>query len=288
MKPLPAGGAKTAVLRIVSQRSKGGRGVIAAATLREIQNDLTKIYGVGLSGRQILNHIHAWGDLIIRESDPMNRRRTLYRINPERVDEHIFTTVKMDDVKAFAHGDGYEGILVDPTPEETFLAIDRITHPAKARTNSGFEVEVRVNYALTKPSSIFLAVQPERGERWLTSKTRVLKGDGVETLTLKMRALGNPGEWRLRVKAYALKGLSWVEVDAIPIHIRLDEKYPREINVSGRKLVDRGDYLDETYYKLTIEVDSKEEVEEAEVYGRAIIESWLAEPPHPQVNQSSP
>jgi hypothetical protein len=286
MKPLPAGGAKTAVLRIVSQRSKGRRGVIAAATLREIGNDLKKIYGVGLSGRQILNHIREWGDLIIRETDPVNRRRTLYRINPERVDEHIFTTVKMDDTKAFAHGDGYEGILVDPAPEELFLAIDRVTHPAKARANSEFEVKVKVNYAVTTPSSIFLAIQPEEGERWLTSKTCVLKGDGMEILALKLRSPEKSGEWKLQVKAYILMGLRWVEADGLSIQLSIDEDYPRVVTVSGRKAVDRGDYFDETHYSLTIEVNNEEEAAEAETYGRALIDSWLAEPPHPHPQPS--
>ena len=278
--------AKTAVLRIISQRSKGRRGVIAAATLREIQNDLKKIYDIGLTERQILNHIREWEDLIIRETDPVNRRRTLYRINPERVDEHIFTTVKMDDVKAFAHGGGYEGILVDPAPEEMFLAIDRVTHPAKAKTNSEFEMKVTVNYAVTNPSSIFLAVQPEEGERWLTSKTCVLRGDGVEILTLKLRSPEKSGEWKLQMKAYVLRGLRWVEADGLSIQLSIDEDYPRAVTVSGRKAVDRGDYFDETHYNLTIEVNNEEEAAEAETYGRAIIDSWLAEPPHPYQQSS--
>ncbi|MFQ6077337.1 MAG: hypothetical protein ACE5Z5_14620 [Candidatus Bathyarchaeia archaeon] len=120
MKPLPSGGAKMAVLRVISQRSRGREGILAAATLREVQNDLKKIYGLELTGRQILHHIKGWGDLIQRERDPTDHRRTLYRIDPEQVDERIFRLVKLDDVRAFAHN-GYEGILVDPpTPRTIF------------------------------------------------------------------------------------------------------------------------------------------------------------------------
>jgi|GEM_PF-4836192 len=281
MKPLPAEGAKIAVLHIVSQRSKGGRGVIAAATLREIENDLRKIHDVELTRRQILNHIHDWGDLIIRDTDPVNKRRTLYRMNRERVDEQIFTTIKLNDERVFAH-DGYQGILMDPPPQEWFFAIDRVDHKCKARTSKEFKMEVRVNYRFTQPNSIFLSIQPEGSERWLTSKTRVLTGDGVETLILKVLAPKNPGEWKLFMRAYILEESRWIEADKLPLRVQLDEKYPREITVSGRKVVGLGNYFEETGYGLTIEVDSEEEVKEAVAYGRALINSWLAEPPNHQ------
>lgn len=194
---------------------------------------------------------------------------------------------KLDDKRAFAHN-GYEGILIDPPTRQGFLAIDRIDNPPKARTNKEFKVKVKVNHRLTKPTSIFLAIQPEESERWLSPTTEVLKGDGIKTFTLKLTAPPKAGEWMLWVKAYYLNGLRWLEADSMPLQIRLDGKYPREINVSGRKIVDRGDFLEEEYYKLTIEVDNEGEVEEAEAYGRAIINSWLAEPPRPPLNQPSP
>ncbi|MFQ6077338.1 MAG: hypothetical protein ACE5Z5_14625 [Candidatus Bathyarchaeia archaeon] len=143
-------------------------------------------------------------------------------------------------------------------------------------------MEVKVNYSFKKPTSTFLAVQPGGNERWLSPRTQVLKGDGVETFPIKITAPQKPGDWRLLVKAYTLKGMRWLEADSVPIQIRLDEEYPREINVSGRKIADLGSFLDEEYYKLTMEVDTKEEVGEAEAYGRATIDSWLAEPPKPE------
>lgn len=281
MKVLPWAGAKRAVLSIISRRSREPDATLAAASLREIQNDLTKYYQKDLNENWILKTIQGLGELVIRETDPRDRRRTLYRINPEKADRSIMNLVKLNGDKAFAHGGGYEGVLLDPAPEEGFLAIDRVNHPTKVRTNKEFKVEVKVNYGLAKPASVFLALQPEDGERWLTSKTKVLKGDGMENFVLKLTAPENPGEWRLQVKACLLRGLLWSEVDSLPIQLLLDEKYPREIEVSGRKAEGRGNHVLETYYKLTIEVDNREEVEEAEAYGRTIINSWLAEPPRP-------
>ena len=101
---------KMAVLAVISKRSKGRGRTIAAASLREIRNDLKKNYLKDVTKRQVLNVIRDLGKLVVREKDPRDRRRTLYRINPNVVEEAILTLVKLDDQKAYGH-DSYEGIL---------------------------------------------------------------------------------------------------------------------------------------------------------------------------------
>jgi hypothetical protein len=101
---------KMAVLAVISKRSKGRGRTIAAASLREIKNDLKKNYLKDVTERQVLNVIRDLGKLVVREKDPRDRRRTLYRINPNVVEEAILTLVKLDDQKAYGH-DSYEGIL---------------------------------------------------------------------------------------------------------------------------------------------------------------------------------
>lgn len=109
-KQLPHLEIKMAVLAVISKRSKSRVRTIAAASLREIKNDLEKNYLKEVTERQVLNVIRDLGKIIVREKDPRDRRRTLYRINPSVVEEAILTLVKLDDQKAYGH-DSYEGIL---------------------------------------------------------------------------------------------------------------------------------------------------------------------------------
>jgi hypothetical protein len=110
VKRLPRIEIKMAVLAVISKRSKGRDRTIAAASLREIKNDLEKNYLKDVTERQVLNVIRDLGKIVVKEKDPRDRRRTLYRINPSMVEETILTLVKLDDQKAYGH-DSYEGIL---------------------------------------------------------------------------------------------------------------------------------------------------------------------------------
>jgi hypothetical protein len=87
VKRLPRVEIKMAVLAVISKRSKGRDRTIAAASLREIKNDLKKNYLKDVTERQVLNVIRDLGKLVVKEKDPRDRRRTLYRINPSVVEE---------------------------------------------------------------------------------------------------------------------------------------------------------------------------------------------------------
>lgn len=110
VKRLPRVEIKLAVLAVISKRPKGRDRTIAEASLREIKNDLEKNYLKDVTERQVLNVIRDLGKIVVKEKDPRDRRRPLYRINPSMVEEAILTLVKLDDEKAYGH-DGYEGIL---------------------------------------------------------------------------------------------------------------------------------------------------------------------------------
>jgi hypothetical protein len=116
-----------AVLAIISKKSRERKRTIAATSLREIRNGLKKHYNKELSERQILNVIHNLGKLVIKEKDPRNHRRSLYRTNPHFVEEATLTLVKLNNDKEHKSSD-FEGILYSPlvkTEKKKFLVIDK-------------------------------------------------------------------------------------------------------------------------------------------------------------------
>jgi len=116
---------KIAVLAVIIEKSRKRNQAIAAASLRQIKAELKKYYNKDLTERQILNVIRGLGRIVVKEKDPRNHRRTLYRINPNSVEEAAITLVKLNNKKAHKNND-FEGILCYPllsTEKKKFLAI---------------------------------------------------------------------------------------------------------------------------------------------------------------------
>lgn len=114
-----------AVLSVIIKKSRKLNQTIAAASIRQIQSGLKKYYNKDLTERQILNVIRSLGRIVVKEKDPRNQRRTLYRINPNSVEEATITLVKLNHKKT--HKNNYfEGTLCYPllsTEKKKFLAI---------------------------------------------------------------------------------------------------------------------------------------------------------------------
>lgn len=115
-----------AVLAVICKKSRQQKRTIAAASLREIKNGLKKQYDKDLSERQILNVIRDLGKLVIKEKDPRNHRRSLYRTNPNYVKEATLTLIKLNNREHKSND--FEGILYSPlvkTEKKKFLVIDK-------------------------------------------------------------------------------------------------------------------------------------------------------------------
>jgi hypothetical protein len=115
-----------AVLAVISKKSRERKRTIAAASLQEIRNGLKKHYEKDLSERQILNVIRDLGKIVIKEKDPRNHRRSLYRTNPNFVEEVTLTLIKLN--KEEHQSKDFEGILYAPlvkTDKKKFLVIDK-------------------------------------------------------------------------------------------------------------------------------------------------------------------
>jgi len=86
---------------------------------------LKKNYNKDLSERHILNVIRSLGKIVVKEKDPRNQRRTLYRINPSAVEEMMITLIKLNNETGHKNN-SFEGILCYPfssTEKRKFLAI---------------------------------------------------------------------------------------------------------------------------------------------------------------------
>lgn len=117
-----------AVLAIISKKSRDRTRTISATSLREIKNELKKYYAKDLTERQILNVIRALGEIVIKENDPRNHRRSLYRTNPKFVEDVTLTVVTLNSDKEHKNND-FEGILYSPlakTEKKKFLIIDKV------------------------------------------------------------------------------------------------------------------------------------------------------------------
>jgi len=116
---------KLAVLAVILRKSRKLNQTIVAISIQEIKRGLKKYYDKDLTERQILNVIQSLGKIVVKEKDPRNHRKTLYRINPCSVEEITFTLVKLNNEKAHKNN-GLNGILYYPfssTKKKKFLAI---------------------------------------------------------------------------------------------------------------------------------------------------------------------
>jgi hypothetical protein len=116
-----------AVLAVISKKSRERKRTIAAASLQEIRNGLKKHYEKDLSERQILNVIHDLRKIVIKEKDPRNHRRSLYKTNPKYIEEVTLTLVTLNNDKEHSLSD-FEGILYSPlvkTEKKKFLVINK-------------------------------------------------------------------------------------------------------------------------------------------------------------------
>lgn len=59
-----------------------------------------------MSERQILNIIKDLGKLVMKEKDPRNHRRTLYRVNPNSAKDTNYTLIDLNNEKANNSLDG--------------------------------------------------------------------------------------------------------------------------------------------------------------------------------------
>jgi hypothetical protein len=280
VKRLPRVEIKMAVMAVISKRSKGRDRTIAAASLREIKNDLKKNYLKDVTERQVLNVIRDLGKIVIKERDPRDRRRTLYRINPNLVEEAILTLIKLDDEKAYGH-DGYEGILYDPPPspeKAKFLAIDDLSRPAEVNVDEEFEANVKVSYCFMKPTRIFLGVSEEESPRWLATVTEILSGEDVKTYTLRIK-LSKIGTCKLRVNAYYLEGLRWYKADSMMNTVSVEEKRSRTLAMAGGLAIKRQGIWTKEYYKLLVEFGEEIENDAVAAYMQATINGWLSGSP---------
>jgi hypothetical protein len=276
VKRLPRVEIKMAVLAVISKRSRSRERTIAAASLREIKNDLKKNYLKDVTERQVLNVIRDLGKIVVKERDPRDRRRTLYRINPNLVEEAILTLIKLDDERAYGH-DGYEGILYDPPPspeKAKFLAIDDVNRPHGVDMNEEFEVSVKVSYCFMRPTRVFLGVIEEESRRWLATGTEILNGEGIKTYVLKMR-LSKLGSCKLRISAYYLEGMRWRKADSTMNTVSVEEKRARLLAMAGGRVIKRKGEWTKEYYKLLVEFGEETEKDEAKAYGHAVINGWL-------------
>jgi len=113
-----------AVLAIISKKSRERNRTIAATTLNEIKKELVKYYNIDITERHILNIIQNLKNFVVKERDPSNHRRSIYRINPKVVEEVTVTIIKLDN--ADTQNTNIEGILYSPLAklEKKFLVID--------------------------------------------------------------------------------------------------------------------------------------------------------------------
>ncbi len=116
---------KLTVLTVILRKSRKQGQTIAATSIQEIKNDLKKYYDKDLSERQILNVTQSLKRIVIKEKDPRDHRKTLYRINPNAIKELSFTLVKLNNENK--HNDDFvDGILYYPissVEKKRFLAI---------------------------------------------------------------------------------------------------------------------------------------------------------------------
>lgn len=116
---------KLATLAVILQKSRKQNQAITAISLSQIKAGLKKHYDKDLSERQILNVIRSLGKVVVKEKDPRDQRKTLYRINPNAIEEMVITVIKLNNETVHTNNN-IEGILSYPfssTEKKNFLAI---------------------------------------------------------------------------------------------------------------------------------------------------------------------
>lgn len=116
---------KLTVLVVILRKSRKRNQTISATSIQEIKSGLKKYYDKDLSKRQILNVVRSLGRIVVKEKNPHDHRKTLYRINPNLVEEITFTLVKLNNEKA-NENNGIDGILYTPIAsieKKKFLAV---------------------------------------------------------------------------------------------------------------------------------------------------------------------
>jgi len=108
------------VLALISRLS-GPKGQLnVECTTGRIRQDMKEIYERNLTRRQIENilmDLESRGFIFSKKGDLRDGRKVLHRINPAKVGLEIFTLIRIDKEKGYAH-DGYEGIVFDPPRTE--------------------------------------------------------------------------------------------------------------------------------------------------------------------------
>ncbi|MDG6222161.1 MAG: hypothetical protein IAX21_08715 [Candidatus Bathyarchaeota archaeon] len=115
---------KLAIIAIIYRTSEKRDQIIAATSIQQIRDELKQRYNKDLSERWILDIIKSLGKIVIKQKDPRNRRKTLYRINPSMIENTLITLIKFNNTTR-NNNPYFEGILSSMTSEETskFLAI---------------------------------------------------------------------------------------------------------------------------------------------------------------------
>lgn len=116
---------KLAVLAIIFQESRKQNQTIAATSISQIKAGLKKFYNKDLSQRHILHVIQSLGKIILKEKDPRDQRKTLYRINPSVVEEMMVTLIKLNN-ESKHESTNFDWILCEPfspTDKRKFLGI---------------------------------------------------------------------------------------------------------------------------------------------------------------------
>jgi Glu-tRNA(Gln) amidotransferase subunit E-like FAD-binding protein len=116
---------KLAVLAVILRKSRKQNQAIAAISKPQIKAGLKKYYNKDLSERQILNVVRSLGKIIVKEKDPRNHRKNLYRINPSAIEEMMITLVKLNN-ETGDKNNIFDAILCYPlssTEKKRFLAI---------------------------------------------------------------------------------------------------------------------------------------------------------------------
>ncbi len=116
---------KLAILAVILQKSRKQNQAISASSIYQIKSGLKKQYDKDLSERQILNVLKSLGKIIVKEKDPRDHRKTLYRINPNAIEEIVITLIKLNNENEQINNN-IEGILSYPflsTQKKKVLAI---------------------------------------------------------------------------------------------------------------------------------------------------------------------
>lgn len=106
-----------AILCIICKKSCDKRKTISATSLDEIKNELKRCYNKEFTERHILSELRLLGKLIIKEKDPRNHRRSLYKVNPIFVEEEYLTLVALNKnicKKGKNQDNNFEGVLQTP------------------------------------------------------------------------------------------------------------------------------------------------------------------------------